>query len=106
MEPPLARAVAEIEAKQESATKLGKKADRIEAYCARETGALETTLDHAVLSLQRVPLSEVRVLTDIRFPTEGMTAVMRAVCLLRGVAPKKVREIVVIHLPCSEHAFR
>ena len=92
LEPPLAMAIAEIEKKVKETSKLGKKADRIEAYCGRETHSLDGAVDKTVMSLQRMPTSEVRVLYDIRFPSEGMTAVMKAVCLLRGVGAKKSKD--------------
>ena len=38
------------------------------------------------------PIVKVRVLYDIRYPSEGMSAVMKAVCLLRGLAAKKSKD--------------
>jgi hypothetical protein len=53
-------AIAEIEKKVKETHKLGKKADRIEAYCGRETNSLVGAVDKTVMSLQRMPTSEVR----------------------------------------------
>jgi ankyrin repeat protein len=80
----------ELTRKEEAAAGLLVKADAVQAWADEKLAALDEKLRAVMLRIGRASSGEVGDLSELKFPPLQIMNIMKAVCLLRGVAPARV----------------